>query len=59
MDQNELSKEIDHILDFYSINLDRDAIKKDIIQLIEKQKQDLVCSIFKGLAHDDRKWNFM
>ena len=55
MDQNELSKEIDQILDFYSINLDRDAIKKDIIQLIEKQKQDLVCSIFKGLAHDDRK----
>lgn len=55
MDQNELSKEIDHILDFYSINLDRDAIKKDIIQLIEKQKQDLVCSIFKGLAHDGRR----
>lgn len=55
MTQDELSKEIDQILDFYSINLDRDAIKKDIIQLIEKQKQDLVCLISKGLACDDRK----
>lgn len=55
MNQNELSKEIDQILDFYSINLDRDAIKKDIIRLIEKQKQDLVCSMFKGLAHNDRE----
>ena len=51
MNQNELSKEIDQILDFYSINLDRDAIKKDIIQLIEKQKQDFVCSIFKDLKN--------
>ena len=53
MNPNELSKEIDRILDFYSINLDRDAIKKDIMQLVEKQKQDLVCSLFNGLAQND------
>lgn len=38
MTQDELSKEIDQMLDFYSINLDRDAIKKDVIEIIEREK---------------------
>lgn len=35
---SDLENELDHILDFYSINLDRDSIKKDIIEIIEREK---------------------
>ena len=34
-----INDELDHILDFYSIVLDRDAIKRDIIDLIEREKK--------------------
>ena len=35
----ELENKLDYILDFHSIKLDRDEIKKDIIELIEDEKQ--------------------
>lgn len=35
-----IQDELDRILDFYNINLDRDDIKKDILELIENVKQD-------------------
>lgn len=34
-----INDELDHILDFYSIVLDRDSIKRDIIDLIEREKK--------------------
>lgn len=40
MNDQEVEKELDHILDFYNINLDRDDIKKDILELIENVKQN-------------------
>lgn len=39
MSEQAINNELDHILDFYSIVLDRDAIKRDICELIEKEKQ--------------------
>ncbi len=38
MSDQAINNELDHILDFYSIVLDRDAIKRDIMDLIEKEK---------------------
>lgn len=38
MSDQAINNELDHVLDFYSIVLDRDAIKRDIMDLIEKEK---------------------
>ncbi len=35
---SDVENELDHILDFYSIVWDRDAIKKDIMEIIEREK---------------------
>ena len=40
MSNQSLDDKLNHILDFYSIVSDRDAIKKDLIDLIEDEKQE-------------------